>query len=175
MYAHLHIMCRRLTATIPGLLIILLLPGCETTKPAVEPAIAAARGVRLQTILVEEPGDYFIGRRYHVEPTRYWGYLRSPRNDWSTAKLVVMNESIKPVPGSLLGREEGGEADPFQDDHNFEYKIHGHYSGRDAYDPNSNMILPEFILEDYELIDSDPGWLFDPREVPPARRLRPDS
>jgi hypothetical protein len=27
------------------------------------------------------------------------------------------------------------------------------------------MILPEFILEDYELIDSDPGWLFDPREI----------
>ena len=148
-----------------------LLPGCETTKPEVNPAVSAAREERLQAILTEEPGDYFIGRRYHVEPTRYWGYLRRPRNGWETAKLVMMNESIKPVPGSLLAREEG-EEEPFEDDHNFEYKIHGHYSGRDAYDPNSNMIVPEFILEDYQLTDPDPGWLFDPQEISPVRRLR---
>ena len=86
-----------------------LLPGCETTKPGVDPAISAAREVRLQAILAEDPGDYFIGRRYHVEPTRYWGYLRRPRNGWETAKLVMMNESKKLVPGSLLGREGGAE------------------------------------------------------------------
>ena len=88
-----------------------LLPGCETTKPEVNPAVSAAREERLQAILTEEPGDYFIGRRYHVEPTRYWGYLRRPRNGWETAKLVMMNESIKPVPGSLLAREEGEETE----------------------------------------------------------------
>ena len=162
-------MCRGFQATIPGLLIILLLQGCETTRPAADPTVAAARTVRQQAILVEEPGDYYIGRRYHVEPTRYWGYLRRPRSGWETAKLVMMNESTKPAPDSVLGREEKEEV-KVQADHNFEYKIYGHYSGRDAYDPNSNMILPEFILEDYELIDSDPGWLFDPREIPAVHR-----
>ncbi len=165
------IMRRELLVTITGLLIMHLFSGCETTNPEVDPAIAAAREVRRQVILTEQPGDYFIGRRYHVEPTRYWGYLRRPRNGWETAKLVMMNESIKRIPGTQLGREE----EPFQDDHNFEYKILGHYSGRDAYDPNSNMIVPEFVLEDYQLTDSDPGWLFDPGEIPPTRRLRSGS
>ena len=105
-YAHWFFMCRSLQATIPGLLIILLLPGCETTKPEVDQAVAAARVARQQAILTEETGDYYIGRRYHVEPTRYWGYLRRPRSGWETAKLVMMNESIKPVPDSRLGREE---------------------------------------------------------------------
>ena len=118
-------MCRGFQASIPGLLIILLLQGCETTRPAVDPAIAAARTVRQQAILVEAPGDHYIGRRYHVEPTRYWGYLRRPRSGWETAKLVMMNESIKPAPDSVLGGEEKEEA-KVQVDHNFEYKIYGH-------------------------------------------------
>jgi len=25
--------------------------------------------------------------------------------------------------------------------------------------------LPEFVLQEYELIDTDPGWLFDPLEI----------
>jgi hypothetical protein len=33
-----------------------------------------------------------------------------------------------------------------------------------VYDLNSDKILPEFILEDYEEVDAAPGWLFHPRE-----------
>lgn len=165
-------MGRHLKITISGVFIVGLFSGCQTTKPEGEPANSPAHQARLQAILAEDPGDFYIGRRYHVERTRYWGYLRRPRNGWQTAKLVIMNESRKPVPDSPLGRSDG-ETGPVQPDHNFEYRIYGHYSGKDAYDPNSNMVLPEFILEDHELIDSDPGWLFDPREIHPSRRLQP--
>lgn len=167
-----EIMDGYLKATITGLFVVCLFSGCETPSPEKDRANLAAHQARRQAILAEKPGDYYIGRRYHVERTRYWGYLRRPCNGWETAKLVMMNESLKPVPDSLLGRPDG-ERRPVQSDHNFEYRIYGHYSGRDAYDPNSNMVLSEFILEDYELINSAPGWLFDPREVRQSRQLQP--
>lgn len=166
-------MGRHLKITISGLFVVCLFSGCETPKPESNPANSQAHHARLQDILAEEAGDYYIGRRYHIERTRYWGYLRRPRNGWQTAKLVLMNESRQPVPDSLLGRSDG-ETGPVQPDHNFEYRIYGHYSGRDAYDPNSNMVLSEFILEGYELIDSAPGWLFDPQEIHHPRQLQPD-
>ena len=75
-----------------------------------------------------------------------------------------MNESIEQVPGRSLVQNKGEKLRESMD-HNFEYKIMGHYSGREAYDPTSNMILPEFVLQGYELIDADPGWLFDPMEI----------
>ena len=50
-------------------------------------------------------------------------------------------------------------------DHNYEYKVNGKFSGRKVYDPNSNLLLREFILSDYRLINPDPGWLFSPSEV----------
>jgi hypothetical protein len=154
------------------LLVVFLLQGCQTIRPADDAALIAARLARKEAILAEQPGDYYIGRRYHLEPTRYWGYLRSPKKGWATARLVIINESIKKLPGRLpLEIEE--EKPTAVKDHNYEYRITGHYSGREAYDPSSNMILPEFVLEDYELIDSDPGWLFDPTEIP--GRHRPQS
>jgi hypothetical protein len=161
-------------AIISGLFVVCLFSGCETPKPEKAHANSPAHQARRQAILAEEPGDYYIGRRYHIERTRYWGYLRRPRNGWETAKLVLMNESLQPVPDSLLGQPDG-ERMPVQPDHNFEYRIYGHYSGRNAYDPSSNMVLSEFILEDYELIDSAPGWLFDPQEIHHSRQLQPGT
>ena len=52
----------------------------------------------------------------------------------------------------------------FQFDNNYEYKVRGFFSGRKVYDPNSDKILPEFVLRDYELLSSNPGFLFNPRE-----------
>ena len=34
--------------------------------------------------------------------------------------------------------------------------------GREAYEPNSNQFLPEFMLTGYEVVDRQPGWLFRP-------------
>ena len=156
----------RLQLPVIGVLIAVCLNGCQTTQSQDSAAVLAARLARKEAIQSEAPGNYYIGRRYHTEPTRYWGYIRSPGKGWTTAKLVIMNESIKQVTGRLrLPVENEGAEIRRITDHNFEYKITGYYSGREAYDPTSNMILPEFVLQGYELIDTDPGWLFDPLEI----------
>ncbi len=34
---------------------------------------------RNAAIANEATGDFYYGRRYHVKKTRFWGYLRQPR------------------------------------------------------------------------------------------------
>ena len=87
---------------------------------------------------------------------------RKPRQPWSSARLVVFNESKKRSPDRLP--ETGPPGRRYAYDRNYEYKILGYYTGVTVYDPNSNQFLPEFMLTGYELIDSDPGWLFSPRD-----------
>lgn len=128
---------------------------------------------RKHAIASEPTGDFYYGRRYHVHKTRFWGYLREPRQPWNKAKLVMMREDRMKVPDRLPEESVVGES--FGYDQNFEYRIRGYYTGRMAYDPNSNQILPEFMLTGYELINSDPGWLFTPedRYHPKYISLRP--
>lgn len=110
----------------------------------------------------ESNGSYFYGRRYHVNKTRFWGYLRKPRQPWSEAKLAVMNESVTNQPDRIP--EYGPENYRQGFDQNYEYKVSGSYTGRKIYDPNSNLFLPEFKPTRFELIDMQPGWLFSPND-----------
>jgi hypothetical protein len=111
-------------------------------------------------IASEPSGDFYYGRRYYVEKTRFWGYLRKPREPWSRAKLVMMREDRKHNPDRLPENGPPGQAYGF--DNNFEYRIRGNYTGEQAYDPNSNQFLPVFMLTGYEVVDRQPGWLFRP-------------
>lgn len=115
---------------------------------------------RNASIANEATGDFFYGRRYYVQKTRFWGYLREPRQPWKRAKLVMMNEDKKQVPDRLP--EAGPSGQKYGYDQNFEYQISGDYTGREIYDPNSNQFLPEFMLTGYKLMDRQPGWLFRP-------------
>lgn len=115
---------------------------------------------RTAKIATEPTGDFYYGRRYYVEKTRFWGYLRQPRQPWSRAKLVIMREDKVHVPDRKPENGPSGQSYAF--DNNFEYRIRGHYTGKEAYDPNSNQFLPEFMLSGYEVIDRQPGWLFRP-------------
>lgn len=118
---------------------------------------------RQARIAVEPVGDYWIGRRWWTRGTRFWGYVRRPRQQWSDAKLVMMYEGYKHTPDRLAEEAASGQAHGF--DHNYEYRIYGNFStGDPIYDPNSDLILPEFILRDYELISTNPGFLFRPDE-----------
>jgi hypothetical protein len=119
-----------------------------------------AKEVREAKISSEPTGDFYYGRRYFVYKTRFWGYLRKPREPWSRAKLVVFNESRKTNPDRLP--ELGPPGQRYAFDQNYEYRIRGHYTGREVYEPNSNQFLPEFMLTGYELVDRSPGWLFRP-------------
>lgn len=133
----------------------LVLPSCETTSTAVT--------LRNQQIALEPKGDYFVGRRYHVDSTRFWGYLREPGQPWASAKLVMMNESRMKVPDRLP--ESTADGSPGHGyDNNSEYHVNGRYTGRGIYDPNSDLILPEFLLTGIKLTNASPGWLFSPRD-----------
>lgn len=115
---------------------------------------------RNSRIASEPSGDFFYGRRYFVDKTRFWGYVRKPRQPWSRAKLVMLREDKKRAPDRLP--EDGPDGRRYGYDHNFEYRLRGYYTGQEAYDPNSNQFLAEFMLTGYEVVDRQPGWLFRP-------------
>ena len=117
---------------------------------------------RNAAIASEATGDFYYGRRYNVKKTRFWGYLRQPRQSHSRAKLVIFDESNKRSPDRLP--ESGSTGALFAFDNNYEYKIRGNYTGQEGYDPNSNQFLPIFRLTGYELVNRNPGWLFSPSD-----------
>jgi hypothetical protein len=115
---------------------------------------------RAAQIACEPTGDFYYGRRYYVEKTRFWGYLRKPREPWSRAKLVIFREDKKTNPDRLP--EDGPAGARYGFDHNFEYRIRGYFTGREDYEPNSNQFLPGFMLTGYEVVNRNPGWIFRP-------------
>ena len=118
---------------------------------------------RNAAIAAETPGDYFIGRRFFIDRTHFWGYVRKPGQPWQSSKLVVLNEKLAKAPDRLLEVPTDGSP-AFGYDHNCEYRLWGYYSGRKVYDPNSDLFLPEFVLQRFQLISDHPGWLFMPNE-----------
>jgi len=117
---------------------------------------------RNAAIASEATGDFYYGRRYNVKKTRFWGFIRQPRQSPSRAKLVIFDESSKRSPDRLP--ESGPTGAQFAFDNNYEYKIRGNYTGQEAYDPNSNQFLPVFRLTGYEVVNRNPGWLFSPSD-----------
>ena len=129
----------------------------STSCSTVDPRTQAMLEARASRIAAEPRGDYFIGRRYWVMRTQFWGYLRRPGQSWDKARLVMMNENQQRTPDHT-------GAVSFGFDTNHEYRIWGNFTGDQVYDPNSNLFLPEFMLSRYELISANPGFLFDPNE-----------
>ncbi len=138
------------------LLPLLALASCETGNDS--PAMQARRAA----IAAEAPGDHYIGRRFVIERTHLWGYLRRPQQSWDTSRLVIMSERMKNTPDRLPESALGNGGYGY--DHNHEYRIWGYFTGRKIFDPNSNLILPEFMLQNYELINPKPGFLFSPKD-----------
>ena len=125
--------------------------------------------VRRAQIKAEQTGNFWIGRRYHVHRTWFWGYVRRPRDPWSKAKLVVFNQNTKLAPDTLP--QDGPPGARFAYDNNYEYRLWGRFTGETVYEPNSNQFLPEFQLTNYELLDRNPGWLFAPSDHYDPHRL----
>lgn len=118
---------------------------------------------RAARIASEPTGDFYYGRRYHVEKTRFWGYVRKPRQPWSQARLVLIKEDRKTIPDRLP--EDGPAGRRHGYDNNYEYKLWGYFMPKPGYDPNSDQVLPVFMLTRYELVERNPGWLFRPNDV----------
>ncbi len=149
-------MHRPLPLLLLGLALSLVLSSC--TDPMVEQELANRRAM----IANEPRGDWFVGRRFYIQRTQFWGYLRRPGQSWDDSKLVMINENRRAAPDRLPEVPTEGNAHGF--DHNHEYKMWGSFSGRTIYDPNSDLFLPEFVLTNWEPVSGKPGWLFHPRE-----------
>jgi hypothetical protein len=157
-----------MTRFIPFLVLAfaVLLSACQSTNPR----IAQLMEYRRMEIATEPRGDYYIGRRFHIERTHFWGYVRRPGESWDQSRLVIMNERQARQP-DRYPEIPSGDGPAYGSDHNREYRLWGYFSGRKIYDPNSNLALPEFVLQRWEVKSESPGWLFKPDERFNGRQL----
>ena len=124
----------------------------------------AARQTMEDAIRQEEAGNYYIGRRYYKQDYKFWGYVRKPGQQWSTSKLVMLNEQGKLAPDRELGK--------LGSDNNSEYKLYGEFTGQTVYEPASNGFYPEFQLKAYELRNISPANIYkEAGATDPARRI----
>ncbi len=135
-------------------LLALSLSGCETSSGygPTTAADAASRAALQQSIANEAPGDYWIGRRYYNANYKFWGYIRRPREQWKSARLVVLNEQAKFSPDRALNT--------MGIDNNSEYKIQGRFTGETIYESASNAFYPEFVATSFQLISTNPTSIF---------------
>ena len=127
--------------------LVLFFSGCATADPNMQ-----TRAAMLAEIAAEQPGDYFIGRRYYKVDYKFWGYIRKPGEPWVNAQMVMLNEQQKLAPDRELGK--------IGSDNGYEYKFYGKFSGETVYEPASNGFYPEFVLKGYELKNVSPGPIF---------------
>ena len=134
-----------------------LLASCVSSRQ-----FAELRAARLAAIAAEPRGDYFVARRFFIDHTHFWGYVRRPGESWDRSRLVIVNERYCKIPDRLPENPSSGQGYGYN--HNYEYHVRGEFTGRDIFDPNSNMVLPEFMLRSHTLVSKQPGFLFNPGE-----------
>jgi hypothetical protein len=151
---------RRFLAFIPLFLSTSFFAGCES----VDGPDKVARAAMTAAISTEPDGDYYIGRRFYKVDYKFWGYVRKPRQPWTAAKLVMMNEHGKLAPDRAAGK--------LGSDNNHEYKLFGSFSGETVYEPASNGFYPEFLLKGYELVSATPASIFRSKHaIDPTKRI----
>lgn len=137
-----------------------LFSGCATLNSSA----TAAREEMKAEIQAEPRGNYFVGRRYFKNDYKFWGYIRKPGEQWTEAKMVMLNENKRLAPdreGGTLGMDNG-----------YEYKLTGYFSGATVYEPASNGFYPEFVLTGYQLRNATPAPIFSNQSaaLDPAKR-----
>lgn len=141
----------------------LVLSGCQT----VEDEFSQSQAATNQAIANEPPGNYFVGRRFYRKNYFFWGYIRQPRQPWSSAKLVMLNEQRMLAPDRQVNKPGF--------DNNNEYRLQGYFSGQTVYEPASNSFYPEFVLTGYRLISDHPPQIFRDPKALDADRLYIDK
>ena len=116
-----------------------------------------------QSIAAEQPGDYYIGRRFYRRYYFFWGYVRGPRQPWSSGQLVMLNEQKVLAPDR--------QANAMGYDNNTEYRLDGYFSGQTVYEPASNAFYPEFVLTGYKEISTNPPRIFRDQKATDPNRL----
>ena len=136
----------------------LFLAGCATTEDEYDRNAAALSA----SIAAEPLGNYYIARRFYRRDYFFWGFVRKPRQPWSAAQLVMLNEQ-KCLAPDRAANAIGSDADT-------EYRLDGYFSGQTVYEPASNSFYPEFVLRKATVISTDPLPIFrDPHATDPNR------
>jgi hypothetical protein len=144
--------------SVPCICVGMLLAGCATTPDE----FTRLRVALNQSIANEPPGNYYVGRRFYRRSYFFWGYVRQPRQPWSTSRLVMLNEQRRLAPDR--------EANAMGFDNNYEYRLNGYFSGQTVYEPASNGFYPEFVLTGYKVLSDSPPHIFrDPAASDPNR------
>lgn len=152
---------RRFSVLLPLVTCFSFFAGCATADPNAVP-----RATMLAEIAAEQPGDYYIGRRFYKVDYKFWGFIRKPGEGWDKARMVMLNENQKLAPDRELGK--------IGSDNNYEYKLFGSFSGDTVYEPASNGFYPEFVLRGYELKTVNPANIFRVQgATDPQRRVIP--
>jgi len=142
----------------------LLFTACQTTGGYSSSSTSSSRAAMAASIAAEPPGDYYIGRRYYKQDYKFWGFVRSPRQPWSTAKLVMLNEQDVLAPDRAQNK--------IGSDNNAEYRLLGNFTGQTVYEPASNGFYPEFALRKYELLSMSPPNIYrQAGATDPTRRI----
>ncbi len=119
-----------------------------------------------RSIAQERPGNYYIGRRFFRRYFFFWGYVRKPRQSWSQAQLVMLNEQKVHAPDraeNVIGSDNG-----------YEYRLQGYFSGQKVYEPASNSFYPEFVLTGYTLLSQHPPPIFRQASATDPNRITID-
>jgi len=76
----------------------------------------------------------------------------------------MLNEQAKLAPDRALNK--------IGYDNNFEYKLYGNFSGQTVYEPASDSFYPEFVLQGFEIKDTNPPNIYlQKRQNEPSVRI----
>lgn len=129
--------------------------------PSSRRLFALLSGLLLAALLFPDSAaaDTYTGRRWFVRipghTCYFWGYIKKPGQKWTAARLVVIDQRVSVPPPDAAG----GKPELIGSDHNFEYTIEGSFTGRSAYDPNADLVLPTFAAKKFTLVNRAPGAL----------------
>lgn len=126
-----------------------LVAGCTTTGTGV-----GSMGGVDPAQLNASPPAYWVGHRVYNPKYQTWGYVKRPEDGWDKGFPVLLYEHEALAPDRAL--EHRGA------DHNFQYKLYGHFWDRKGYEPVLNRLFPAFVLKSFEPI-GDAGELNLPK------------
>ena len=92
-----------------------------------------------------QPGSYFLGRRSYNPHDKVWGYVWRSDQSPRAARLVILNEQRKLAPDRAVNQFGGADR--------CLYRLSGHFTGDLVYEPNTNLIYPEFMLTGHVLLE----------------------
>ncbi|MEM9444135.1 MAG: hypothetical protein AAGA18_02170 [Verrucomicrobiota bacterium] len=109
-----------------------------TVNPSILTIIPQSSGVK--------EGDVFIGQRHCQYKYSGWGWMKKEKESWSSARWVMIKEipGRHKVPHRYLSDEHG--------DHGIRYKMWGRFADYKGYEPNTDRLVPIFILRGWEVI-----------------------